>query len=90
MKRAALYLRVSTVDQNPETQALDLRQFASQRGLQVVETYTDHGVSGTKARRPALDKMMEAPGDTGSMSWSCGRATGWRGQPSTCCKCSMN
>ena len=59
MKRAALYLRVSTVDQNPETQALDLRQFASQRGLQVVETYTDHGVSGTKARRPALDKMME-------------------------------
>jgi DNA invertase Pin-like site-specific DNA recombinase len=59
MKRAALYLRVSTVDQNPDTQALDLRQFASQRGLQVVETYTDHGVRGTKARRPALDKMME-------------------------------
>ena len=59
MKRAALYLRVSTVDQNPETQALDLRQFAVQRGLQVIETYTDHGVSGTKARRPALDKMME-------------------------------
>jgi DNA invertase Pin-like site-specific DNA recombinase len=28
-------------------------------GLQIVETYTDHGVSGTKARRPALDKMME-------------------------------
>ena len=59
MKRAALYLRVSTVDQNPETQALDLRQFAVQRGLEIVETYTDHGVSGTKARRPALDKMME-------------------------------
>ena|SRR6266545_974269 len=59
MKRAALYLRVSTVDQNPATQALDLRQFAVQRGLQIVETYTDHGVSGTTARRPALDKMME-------------------------------
>jgi DNA invertase Pin-like site-specific DNA recombinase len=59
MKRAALYLRVSTVDQNPETQALDLRQFAVQRGLEIVQTYTDHGVSGTKARRPALDKMME-------------------------------
>jgi DNA invertase Pin-like site-specific DNA recombinase len=59
MKRAALYLRVSTVDQNPETQALDLRQFAVQRGLEIVETYTDHGVSGTKGRRPALDKMME-------------------------------
>src|ERR1700728_955206 len=59
MKRAALYLRVSTVDQNPETQALDLRQFAVQRGLEIAQTYTDHGVSGTKARRPALDKMME-------------------------------
>src|SRR5206468_10274807 len=59
IKRAALYLRVSTLDQNPETQALDLRQFAVQRGLQIVDTYTDHGVSGTKARRPALDKMME-------------------------------
>jgi DNA invertase Pin-like site-specific DNA recombinase len=59
MKRAGLYLRVSAVDQNPETQALDLRQFAVQRGLEIVQTYTDHGVSGTKARRPALDKMME-------------------------------
>ena len=59
MKRAALYVRVSTVDQHPETQIHDLRQFANQRGLQVIETYTDHGVSGTKARRPALDKMME-------------------------------
>ena len=49
MKRAALYLRVSTVDQNPETQLLDLRRFAAQRGLQIVETYTDHGVNGTKA-----------------------------------------
>src|SRR3984957_6597518 len=59
MKRAALYCRVSTLDQHPETQLLDLRLFAAQRGLQIVETYTDHGVSGTKARRPALDKMME-------------------------------
>src|ERR1700722_9788935 len=59
MKRAALYCRVSTVDQHPETQLLDLRQFAAQRELQIVETYTDHGVSGTKARRPQLDLMME-------------------------------
>ena len=32
MKRVALYLRVSTVDQHPETQVLDLRQLAAQRG----------------------------------------------------------
>jgi DNA invertase Pin-like site-specific DNA recombinase len=28
MKRAALYLRVSTLDQHPETQLYDLRQLA--------------------------------------------------------------
>jgi DNA invertase Pin-like site-specific DNA recombinase len=59
MKKAALYIRVATVDQHHETQLFDLRKFASQQGLQIVETYTDHGVSGTKARRPALDRMME-------------------------------
>ena len=32
MKRAALYMRVSTVDQHPETQLYDLRQMAAQRG----------------------------------------------------------
>jgi DNA invertase Pin-like site-specific DNA recombinase len=35
MKRAALYMRVSTVDQHPETQLHDLRQMAAQRGLPV-------------------------------------------------------
>lgn len=59
MKRAALYIRVSTIDQHPETQLHELRQFASQRNLNIVETYTDHGVSGTRARRPALDKMLD-------------------------------
>jgi hypothetical protein len=38
MKRPALYVRVSTVDQHPETQLHDLRQFAAQRGLQIVTT----------------------------------------------------
>ena len=33
MKRAALYVRVSTVDQHPETQLHDLRQLVAQRGL---------------------------------------------------------
>jgi DNA invertase Pin-like site-specific DNA recombinase len=59
MKRAALYCRVSTVDQHPETQLHELRQFASQRGLQVVKEYIDHGISGTKSRRPGLDGMLE-------------------------------
>ena len=37
MKRAALFLRVSTIDQHPETQGLELRQFARQRGYEIVE-----------------------------------------------------
>jgi DNA invertase Pin-like site-specific DNA recombinase len=57
MKRAALYLRVSTVDQHPETQLYDLRQMAQQRGYQIVEEYTDR-ISGAKARRPGLDALM--------------------------------
>ena len=36
VKRAALYSRVSTYDQNPQTQILDLRQMAAQRGYEVV------------------------------------------------------
>src|SRR2546426_5273055 len=59
MKRAALYVRVSTVDQHPETQLHDLRQFAAQRGLTIVEECVDHGFSGIRARRPELDRMME-------------------------------
>lgn len=58
MERAVLYLRVSTLDQHPETQLHDLRQMAAQRGLEIVHEYTDHGVSGTRTRRPALDEMM--------------------------------
>jgi len=57
MKRAALYLRVSTLDQHPESQLHDLRQMASQRGLEVVREYTDR-ISGTKAKRPGLDELL--------------------------------
>jgi DNA invertase Pin-like site-specific DNA recombinase len=57
MKRAALYLRVSTVDQHPETQVHDLRQMAAQRGFGIVAEYTDR-ISGVKARRPGLDELM--------------------------------
>jgi DNA invertase Pin-like site-specific DNA recombinase len=57
MKRAALYMRVSTVDQHPETQLHDLRQMAGQRGYEIVNEYTDR-ISGAKARRPGLDQMM--------------------------------
>jgi DNA invertase Pin-like site-specific DNA recombinase len=57
VKRAALYMRVSTLDQHPETQGYDLRGLAAQRGFEIVEEYTDR-ISGAKARRPGLDQMM--------------------------------
>jgi DNA invertase Pin-like site-specific DNA recombinase len=56
--RAAIYCRVSTLDQHPETQLLDLQQLAAQRNLTVVQVYTDHGFSGAKSRRPGLDQML--------------------------------
>ena len=59
MKRAALYMRVSTVDQNPQNQGLELREFARLRGFEVVQEYVDHGFSGTKSRRPALDQLLK-------------------------------
>src|SRR5436309_8283602 len=57
MKRTALYLRVSTLDQHPETQLHDLRQLAQQRGLEIIVTYTDY-LSSTKIRRPKLEQML--------------------------------
>jgi DNA invertase Pin-like site-specific DNA recombinase len=51
-------MRVSTVDQHPETQLYDLRQMATQRGYEIVAEFTDR-ISGVKARRPGLDQLMK-------------------------------
>ena len=55
--QVALYARVSTLDQEPENQLVDLRRYADARGWAVTE-YVDHGVSGAKDRRPALDRLV--------------------------------
>jgi DNA invertase Pin-like site-specific DNA recombinase len=57
--RAALYLRVSTVDQNTENQERELRTAAERLGHEIVEVYIDHGISGSRGRekRPAFDKL---------------------------------
>ena len=56
--RAAIYTRVSTLDQHTENQLPDLEQFAAARGWTIVETYTDHGISGSTERRPGLDALI--------------------------------
>ena len=59
-KRAAIYVRVSTDKQTVENQVRELRQIAERRGWEVVEQYSDAGISGSKGRdgRPGLDLML--------------------------------
>jgi DNA invertase Pin-like site-specific DNA recombinase len=60
IKRAALYLRVSTDGQTTDNQQLALEAVAAQRGWSVVATYEDAGISGAKGRdkRPGLDALL--------------------------------
>ena len=61
-KRAALYLRVSTKNgQTVENQRRALRKVAKHRGWDVVATYKDEGISGTKGRdkRPGFDSLLK-------------------------------
>jgi DNA invertase Pin-like site-specific DNA recombinase len=62
MKRAVLYLRVSTQDQTTANQERELRQVADRAGWQIVKVYKDHGISGSKGRdgRPAFDALHKA------------------------------
>jgi DNA invertase Pin-like site-specific DNA recombinase len=63
-KRAAIYVRVSTDHQTVENQIRELRQVAERRGWEVVEVYSDAGISGAKDRkqRPGLDRMLNDAG----------------------------
>jgi DNA invertase Pin-like site-specific DNA recombinase len=60
MKRAVLYLRVSTVDQTTANQERELREVASRVGCEIVRVYKDHGISGAKSRngRPEFDRLL--------------------------------
>jgi DNA invertase Pin-like site-specific DNA recombinase len=57
-KVAALYARVSTLDQSCEVQLQDLRRFAGQR-FALYHEYLDVGVSGAQRHRPQLDSLMK-------------------------------
>src|SRR6202040_3623900 len=61
MKRAVLYLRVSTIEQTTANQERELREIATRMGCEIVKVYKDHGISGAKGRdkRPAFDALCQ-------------------------------
>jgi DNA invertase Pin-like site-specific DNA recombinase len=57
--RVAVYVRVSRLDQNPENQIAELRRYVQARVWQATE-FVERGVSGSKDKRPELDRMLAA------------------------------
>jgi DNA invertase Pin-like site-specific DNA recombinase len=60
--KVAVYARVSTAHQAADNQLHELQRVASLRGWNIVATFRDDGISGSKGRdgRPALDQMLKA------------------------------
>ena len=60
MKKIAIYVRVSTNKQDTTNQLMELRSLAERLNYEMVQEYTDNGISGTKGRdeRPGLDLML--------------------------------
>jgi DNA invertase Pin-like site-specific DNA recombinase len=58
MPSIAAYMRVSTHEQSTAMQRRELREYAKRRGWRIAAEYFDEGVSGAKARRPQLDRLM--------------------------------
>jgi DNA invertase Pin-like site-specific DNA recombinase len=58
--RVALYGRVSTLNHNQDVtlQTGEMGEFCQRRGWQVIDEYLDRGISGSKDRRPELDRLM--------------------------------
>jgi putative DNA-invertase from lambdoid prophage Rac len=55
--KVAIYIRVSTADQNNELQRRELQEYAERHGWGIAQVYEDT-LSGAKANRPGLDKLM--------------------------------
>jgi DNA invertase Pin-like site-specific DNA recombinase len=58
MKKAAIYIRVSTTEQEIGLQENELREFAERRGWEY-QIFTDRGQSGAKDSRPALNQLLQ-------------------------------
>ena len=58
MERVGLYMRVSTTDQNIDLQRDALKTLCERHPNWQITEYIDHGISGAKSSRPALDRLM--------------------------------
>ena len=60
-KKVGIYTRVSTLDQTIDNQLIELRDYCSKMGWEVVKEYADEGLSGTLSRdkRPALNSLIK-------------------------------
>lgn len=54
----AIYVRVSTADQSCDMQKEECLRMAAFKGWEKTEIFEDHGISGVKKTRPALEKML--------------------------------
>jgi len=86
--RVGIYARVSTSNngQDPTMQTRELREYCERRGWTVSDEYVDVGISGTKEKRPELDRLMAMPTGVSSMPWPCGGLIGSPGQSPICCE----
>lgn len=58
MKKVAIYARVSSNDQNIETQLMALRDYCNRLGYKVIGEYVDNGFSGKDDNRPDFERLL--------------------------------
>lgn len=58
--KAAVYARVSTTNhgQDPKLQLREIADYCARRGWTVSAEYVDEGISGSKEKRPQLDRLI--------------------------------
>lgn len=58
-KEIAIYIRVSTVDQNSETQTMALHDYCKRMDYVISDEYVDNGFSGKNDNRPEFERLLK-------------------------------
>ena len=99
MKRAVLYLRVSTTEQTTANQERELREVARAHGLRDYPRLQRHGLLGAKGRdkRPAFDRSAVTPLSASSMWYGLVASTAfaaasntWLDSSPSCTRCKVD